>query len=51
MALNRNVLMILILSLAHDPKPKVTGFNVPEIAEDWNLWRGNRVVAPDASAS
>lgn len=24
---------------------------VPEIAEVWNLWRGNRIVAPDASAS
>jgi hypothetical protein len=30
--------------------PDDLGF-VPEIAEVWNLWRGNRIDAPDASAS
>ena len=41
--------MTAFIAVAHK-YPDDLGF-VPEIAEGWNLWRGNRIVAPDASAS
>ena len=41
--------MIAIIAVEHK-YPDNLGF-AAEIAEIWKLWRGNRVVLPDASAS
>jgi hypothetical protein len=44
-------ILLVTASIAGEHKyPDDLGF-APEIAEVWNLWRGNRIVTPDASAS
>src|SRR5271165_6060339 len=46
----QDILLVTAFIAVEHNYPDDLGF-VPEIAEVWNLWRGNRIVAPDASAS
>ena len=46
----QDVLLVAAFMAVEHKYPDDLGV-VPEIAEVWNLWRGNRIVAPDASAS
>jgi hypothetical protein len=46
----QDILLVTEFIAVEHKYPDDLGF-APEIAEVWNLWRGNRIVAPDASAS
>lgn len=46
----QDILLVTAFIAVEHKYPDDLGF-VSEIAEVWNLWRGNRIVAPDASAS
>jgi hypothetical protein len=46
----QDILLVTAFIAVEHKYPDDLGF-APEIADVWNLWRGNRIVAPDASAS